>query len=284
VSAVEEQRRYFAEELEAVCGLRTPALVDAFATVPREEFLPRGPWLIRSETDYFSGVPRHTPDDDARRICHNVAVAIDPARHLFNGSPSILGLCIDRLDLLPGQRVLHVGCGLGYYSAVMALCVGSTGHIVAVEVDEQLADTARKNLASLPNVTVCCDDGSQPREGLFDAILVNCGVTHPLALWLDALRTGGRMIVPLTATMPSMGGIGKGPLLLLAKRDSDFDAKLVTVVAMYSALRIRDAALNERIGKALMKGQYPRLNRLRRDAHDESTECWLHGTGFCLSA
>jgi protein-L-isoaspartate(D-aspartate) O-methyltransferase len=284
VSALREQRRYFAEELEAVCGLRTPALVDAFATVPREEFLPSGPWLIRSETDYFSGVPRHTPDADARRVCHNVAVAIDLARQLFNGAPSILGLCIDRLDLLSGQRVLHVGCGLGYYSAVMALCVGSTGHIVAVEVDEQLADAARKHLASLPNVTVCCDDGSEPPEGVFDAILVNCGVTHPLPVWLDALRIGGRVILPLTATMPSMGGIGKGPLLLLTKRDTDFDAQLITVIAIYSAVGIRDAALNDRIGQSLMKGQYPRLNRLRRDPHNESSECWLHGTGFCLSA
>jgi protein-L-isoaspartate(D-aspartate) O-methyltransferase len=78
MSGLLEQRRYFAEELQAVCGLRTQALVDAFATVPREEFLPPGPWVIRSETDYVTGAPRHTPDADARRVCHNVAVAIDP--------------------------------------------------------------------------------------------------------------------------------------------------------------------------------------------------------------
>ena len=85
MSALQEQRRYFAEELEAVCGLRTPALVDAFASVPREAFLPPGPWLIRSETDYFVGGPRYTPDGDARRVCHNIAVAIDPAKVLKIG-------------------------------------------------------------------------------------------------------------------------------------------------------------------------------------------------------
>jgi protein-L-isoaspartate(D-aspartate) O-methyltransferase len=284
MSALLEQRRYFAEELQAVCDLRTQALVDAFATVPREEFLPPGPWVIRSETDYFSGAPRHTPDADARRVCHNVAVAIDPARQLFNGAPSLLGLCIDRLELAPGQRVLHVGCGLGYYSAVMARCVGPDGAIVAVEVDVHLADTARERLAPFSNVTVYCDDGRQPPEGPFDAILVNCGVTHPLPIWLDALRIGGRIMLPLTATAPAMGGIGKGPLLLLTKRDTDFEAKLVTVVAIYSASNIRDGALNERIGRALMKGQYPRLSRLRRDPHEESSDCWLHESGFCLCA
>ena len=40
------RRRFFAEELEAVCKLRSPALVDAFATVPREQFLRPGPWAV----------------------------------------------------------------------------------------------------------------------------------------------------------------------------------------------------------------------------------------------
>jgi protein-L-isoaspartate(D-aspartate) O-methyltransferase len=91
------------------------------------------------------------------------------------------------------------------------------------------------------------------------------------------------MIAPITAALPGTS-IGKGPMLLLTKRETDFAAQLVTVVAIYSALGIRDAALNQRLGQALMKGQFPRLNRLRRDPHDESGECWLHGSGFCLSA
>jgi hypothetical protein len=48
VSTLADQRRYLAEELETVCGLHTSALVEAFATVPREDFLPSGAWLIRS--------------------------------------------------------------------------------------------------------------------------------------------------------------------------------------------------------------------------------------------
>ena len=92
------------------------------------------------------------------------------------------------------------------------------------------------------------------------------------------------MILPLTATMPAMGPIGKGPLLLLTGSDSGFDAKLITVVAIFSAIGLRDAGLNERLGEALKRGIYPSFKRLRRDAHDESTTCWLHGPGFCLSA
>lgn len=284
MSDLEGHRRYFAEELEAICGLRTPALVDAFAATPREAFLPRGPWIVRSETDYLSGPPRPTPDADPRRVYHNVAVAIDPERQLFNGVPSLLGVCIDRLEIGPGQRVLHIGCGLGYYSAVMAHCVGPAGGVVAIEVDADLASRARAALAHLPQVAVRTGDGSQLPDESFDAILVNAGVTHPLEAWLDALSPCGRMILPLTATMPALGTIGKGPLVLVTRRDADFEAKLVTVVAIYSAEGIRDDGLNARIGKALMRGQYPNINRLRRDTHEESAGCWLHGPRFCLAA
>ena len=284
MTALMEQRRFFAEEIEALCGLRSAALVEAFATTPREMFLPPGPWTIRSETDYFSGTPRRTPDADPRRVYHNVAIAIDAERQLFNGAPSLLGSCIDRLNVQPGDRVLHVGCGSGYYSALIARCVGPTGRVVAIDVDEPLAAAALRNLAALPHVEVRLGDGSNIGDDPFDAILINAGVTHPQATWLDQLVVGGRMILPLTATMPAMGTIGKGPLLSLIKRETDFEAGLVTVVAIYSAIGLRDAAMNERVGKTLLRRQYPAVKRLRRDPHDESPACWLHGTEFCLSA
>ena len=44
------RRRFYAEELEAVCKLRSPALVDAFATVPREQFLRPGPWTVLADS------------------------------------------------------------------------------------------------------------------------------------------------------------------------------------------------------------------------------------------
>jgi hypothetical protein len=82
--------------------------------------------------------------------------------------------------------------------------------------------------------------------------------------------------------MPAMGSLGKGPLLLLTKRDADFDAQLLTVVSIYSAIGIRDEALNARLGRALLRGQRPSFTRLRRDIHDETPTCWFHGPHFCL--
>jgi protein-L-isoaspartate(D-aspartate) O-methyltransferase len=278
------RRRLYAEEIEAVAGLRSTALVSALATVRREAFLRPGPWIVRTEAD-FAGPSRSTPDGDPRHVYHNLVVAIDPARQLFNGQPSLIAMAIETLGLAPGGRVLHVGCGLGYYTALMAHCVGPSGRVVAIDVDETLARDARANLASTPWVDVRHGDARDDLGEPFDAILVNAGVTHPLAWWLAALHPGGRIVLPLAGAMKGMGPtIGKGLLLALTRReDATFDARVVTFIAIYLALGIRDEALGEQLGQAMAKMPFPPLKRLRRDTHEPQAGCWLHTPDWCLS-
>jgi protein-L-isoaspartate(D-aspartate) O-methyltransferase len=276
------QRRFFAEEIEAIANITTPALVEAIAAVPREEFLGTGPWLVSSEVDLGSG-PRQTPDADTRRVYHNYSIAIDPARLLFNGAPALVAGWIDKLLLQPGQRVLHVGTGPGYYTALIAHTVGPTGAVVAIEVDPDLAARARASLANLPWVDVQTGDSTGPFTPTFDAILINAGVTHPHDAWLDALAPGGRMIVPLTATMPQMGTIGKGIGVHLTKdADGQFTARRLSPVAIYSAIGLRDASLNQQLGRTFMRSPFPPLRRLRQDPHDPTDTCWFHATSFCF--
>jgi protein-L-isoaspartate(D-aspartate) O-methyltransferase len=283
------RRRFFAEELEAVCKLRSASLVDAFAAVPRENFLRPGPWVVLAEADFAGGVrTRTTADADPARVCHNIAVAIDPARQLFNGQPGTIGVWIDELQLTPGARVLHVGSGLGYYTAVMAHCVGPAGRVLAFEVDEALAAEARVNLASMPWVSARYGDALEVGGETFDAILVNAGMTHPLDAWLDALAAGGRMVLPLTATMAAMGAtLGKGLVVMITKEDqTSFSARVAGFIAIYSAVGLRDDGLNDRLGKAMAAGpqRWQAIARLRREAHEETAACWLHGETFCLAS
>ena len=279
---LELRRRFYAEEIEATSNLRSTAIVDALASVPREQFLPPGPWTIRGEAD-FQSPPRQTADADPRHVYHNLAIAIDPARQLFNGAPGLLAMAIDTLAVVPGHRVLHVGAGTGYYTAVLAQCAGPSGRVVAFEVDAALAEQARANLAAFSSVDVRHGDGSHALDGPFDAILVNAGMTHPLESWLEALAVGGRMILPLTVTMtPS---IGKGLLLLLTRtEDADrLDARIVTFVAIYSGVGVRDETRGALLADAMRKNPFPQLKQLRRDAHEASASCWLHAQGCCLS-
>lgn len=279
------RRRFYAEDIQILANLQTASLVDALAAVPRERFLPPGPWTYRAESD-MSRVPRVTPGAEPRWLYHNVAIAIDPARQLFNGAPGILGLAIDALALKPGARVLHVGTGPGYYTALMAHCAGRGGRVLGIEIDPALAAGARTPLADWPAVEVCEGDGRDLRGGTFDAILINAGVTHPLPIWLDSLAPGGRMVLPLTATMPAMGPIGKGLLLLVEKPadgSASWPARLLTFVAIYSAVGLRDDARNGALGQAMQRQPFPAITSLRRDAHDAGPSCWLHAEGVCWS-
>jgi hypothetical protein len=80
-----------------------------------------------------------------------------------------------------------------------------------------------------------------------------------------------------------MGPIGKGPVLLLSKDAGGFAARVVTFVAIYSAVGLRDEQVNGLLGDALRRKPFPQLSRLRRDTHEKTDACWLHAQRFCLS-
>ena len=193
---------------------------------------------------------------------------------------------IDLLDIARGARVLHVGAGLGYYTAVIAECVGPGGRVVAYQADADLAADAHRNLASRAWVEARHGDASGPMDGPFDAIVINAGVTHPLDRWLDALAERGRMILPITGAMPPMGStLGKGVVVLVTKNGDRWPARIVNLVAVYSAVGIRDDRLSERVGKSLMAGpaQWQAVHALRRDAHEPVDTCWLHLPTCCFA-
>jgi protein-L-isoaspartate(D-aspartate) O-methyltransferase len=277
-----EHRRAYAHAIAEAANLRTPGLVDALATIPRERFLPPGPWLVISAAG-GGKAPMKTPDDDASHLYQDASIAIDPERQLFNGAPSFLSKMIDTLALTAGARVLHIGAGTGYYSAVMAHIVGASGLVVAIEVDAALAMQARTNLSDMPWVEMREGDGTTT-GGPFDAILVNTGVTHPQEAWLDALAPGGRLLLPMTVAMSAMGPtIGKGVMVLIRRADDVLVPEVLSFVGIYSAVGLRDTAIEAALGQAMRRTSFPNLTRLRRDPHAVSDGCWLHAERFCLS-
>ena len=272
-------RQYYAEELRAVSDLQSEALVRAFAKVPREHFLGPGPWQVRSPDveGYYA-----TKDADPRRLYHNILVAIDATRQLNNGHPGLLAFLIDSLKLQEREHVVHVGCGTGYYTAIMAEVVGHQGHVTAIEVDHEIAGRARSNVSYLPHVQVLEGDGGETDPGPSDAILVNAGVTHPRSLWLDSLRPGGRLLLPLTVTEDTDGS-GRGRFLKVTRQPGGLTACFTSGVGIFSCVGGRDAELNQRLKEAFKRGDATSVQSLRRDKHESSDACWLHGETFCLS-
>lgn len=279
---IEECRRFFAEEIRLAAHIQSPALVEAFARVPRESFLGPGPWKIASADLGMGGVVySETADADPRHVYHNVPIALDTARDLNNGQPGSLAHWIDALELKAGDRVFHLGCGVGYFSAVMAEVVGAHGRVVASEVDSGLAERAAGNLSGYANVEVHSGDGAALDPGECNAMLINAGVTHPHPLWLDRLCMGGRIILPLTVPMGPT--LGKGVMAKITREPGGFSARVVTFVAIYSCASVRDPQIEPLLGKAMVGGTLMKIRSLRRDVHAPEATCAVHSRDVCLS-
>jgi len=200
------------------------------------------------------------------------------------GQPGTLARWIDALQLRAAERVFHLGCGVGYFTAIMAEVVGAEGSVFASEVDQALAAAARENLAGYPNVTVHAGDGAALDPGACDAMLINAGVTHLHPPWLDRLREGGRLVLPLTVAMGTASGatLGKGVAKITRERGA-FHAQVIAFVAIYSCTSVRDPELEPLLGKAIGTGALLKSKSVRRDPHAPADTCLLHGD-VCLSS
>ncbi len=285
---IEDYRRFYAEEIQFVANLNSRVLVDALARVPREKFLGPGPWQIGSPEGRgmaamgMGGQTGYLTIEDPRHLYHNVVAVVDAGKDLNNGQPSALARWIDALDLKPGDRAYHMGSGVGYYTAIIAELVGPTGSVAASEVERELAARAKDNLSGYKNVTVHAGDGAVFDPSECDAMLINAGVTHPAPLWLDRLRQGGRLVLPIT--MATTKTLGAGLMAKIGREHNGFSIQGVSPVGIYSCTSMRDAAMEPLLRTALTTQTLFKVKSLRRDAHDQVDTCVVHGANVCLSS
>jgi protein-L-isoaspartate(D-aspartate) O-methyltransferase len=257
------------------------AAIDAFAAVAREKFLGPGPWSIVpfNQPDQ----PFMTPDDAPHWLYHDILVAIDPARSLNNGMPSFWAHNFDHLDLARGERVLQVGAGTGYYSAILAEMVGPQGRVTAVEYDAELAARARANLEPWRHVAVVSGDGRAHDAGEVDAVVVFAGSTHPAPLWLDRLADGGRLIMPLTSENRW------GFMLRAIRRGDEFEAAAISGVGIFPCMGGRDEEAAGRLERVLTGAFRDRamdipIQALHRGepSPEDADKVWYQAPGFWL--
>ncbi len=274
---LETRRRFYAEELRFTTRMNSTSLEAAFATVPRERFVGDGPWRVKSIwhlADYWT-----TEDADPANVYHDVLVALDEKLGLNNGQPSLWAFLLDRLGVAAGEQVLHLGSGTGYYTAILAELVGAEGSVTAIEIEPSMAERARTALAPWPQIEFIHGDGASGPLSPADVIVASAGATHPLAIWIDALKPGGRLLFPTTVTR------GPGGMLLVRRHGGDeFSAEFLCAAAFYEFSGARDAGVGSRLQQALTRDRGAGVKSLRRDPHAEDETCWLHGDGWCLSS
>ena len=176
-----------AARAHGVCDSR---LLEAIAAVPRAQFVP-------------SGLREHADEDEPLPIPHGQVTT----------QPSLVAQMVEALDLSPSERVLEIGTGFGWQTAVLARLAGE---VWSVERCQDIARTARSNLDrhGIENATVVVGDGSGglPGHAPYDAILVAAAfptVPPPLA---EQLAEGGRLVQPI-------GPGGADHVILFEKRD-----------------------------------------------------------------
>jgi protein-L-isoaspartate(D-aspartate) O-methyltransferase len=213
-------RSAYASEMMQASGSDDPRLEAAFAEVPREDFVGPGPWRIIGLKSALAGDRyRETSSADPAHLYQNVLVALDEEKGINNGEPSLHAAWIGAVAPKPGETVSHVGAGTGYYSAILSRLVRPGGNVCAFEIEPELAERARLNLATFPNVEVVTGDAVALPLPASDIVYVNAGVVAPPAGWLHALKAGGRLIFPWRPSETVALS------MLVTRREAGFEAK-----------------------------------------------------------
>ncbi len=143
-------------------------------------------------------VPRHAfvPPGEVSVAYVNRPLAIGHGQTI--SQPYIVAVMTDLLDLAATDRILEIGSGCGYQTAVLAEVAG---RVYSIEVIKDLATAARRRLAELgyTNVEVRAGDGFQgwPEEAPFDAVMVTAAAPRLPGVLVDQLKARGRMVVPV---------------------------------------------------------------------------------------
>jgi protein-L-isoaspartate(D-aspartate) O-methyltransferase len=154
-------------------------ILDAFAAAPRERFLPHGE--VR-----FAGLDR----------------PLEIGHGQTNSQPTTVRHLLELLEVEPGQRVLDVGCGSGWTTALLGHLVGPEGEVAGVEIVPDLVEFGRRNLAAaeLPWTRIeAARPGvlGLPDDAPFDRILVSAEADEVPDSLVGQLREGGLMVLPV---------------------------------------------------------------------------------------
>ena len=158
----------------------------------------------------FLATPRRffAPNVALAEAYENRALPLKQAENAWLSSisqPSMIAIMLEQLALQPGMRVLEIGAGSGYNAALMAHLVGKKGHITTLDIDQDLVDGARANLAAagVRNVDVVCADGGlgYAVNAPYDRIILTVGAADISPYWVAQLVPGGRLLLPLELYM-----------------------------------------------------------------------------------
>lgn len=157
-------------------------------------------WRVMDEVDRAAFLPA------AQRRFAVADLPLPIGHGQTNSQPSTVANMLELLEVYPGARVLDVGCGSGWTTAILARLVGPSGHVVGVERIPDLTQRARRAVdaqhmawaqvrQAVPGVL------GLPEEGPYDRILVSAAADRMPAELVEQLAPAGIMVIPVGWTM-----------------------------------------------------------------------------------
>jgi len=183
--------------------LKTPKIIEAFWKINRADFMP----------------------EDMKNLAEsNEALPIGYGQTI--SQPLVVAFMLEQLNPQPGEKILDVGSGSGWTTALLAHIVSQTGarqkgKVIAIEVIPELKEFGEKNVSKYNfikkgHVQFICADGSKgyEKEALFDKILCSAAARKEIPLvWKEQLKIGGRIVTPISSSI----------WLLIKKTEEDFE-------------------------------------------------------------
>ncbi len=159
--------------------LKTDKIIEAFRAIKRSDFLP-----------------------DEIKDQANANIPLPTSHGQTISQPLTVAFMLELLQAKTGERVLDVGSGSGWQTALLAHLVGSEGHVYAIERVPELKRFGEKNVNKygFGNVTFICGDGTKgyKKKSPYDKIIVAAAAEIGIPdILLHQLKTGGRLVIPV---------------------------------------------------------------------------------------
>lgn len=206
-------REHFAREATAGLDVTNAEKISkAFCSVAREQFLHPPPWRVQHGK--FGRQCKVVISNAVSDLYRDVLVEIDPERSLNNGLPSLWAYILDFCgDWSNAKTALHLGCGTGYYTAVISqLMVG--GVVYFDEIDDRLFSFAQEALSGYRNAV------PGMAAGPCDMVIYSFGVSVLDRTVVDALTDGGVIVAPVVDQS------GQGRIVRLEKNGRSLNARV----------------------------------------------------------
>ncbi len=182
------------EELIKDDWLRTPRLIEAFRKIKREDFLPPD---MRNLAELNEALP----------VGHGQTIS----------QPLVVAFMLELLQPREGEKILDVGSGSGWTSALLAEIVGEGGKVFSLELVPELKEFGEKNVAKYSFVEkgivkfICCNGAhGYEKEAPFDKILCSASLQKRIPQsWKDQVKIGGKIVTPLATSIYCLVKKGK---------------------------------------------------------------------------